>query len=278
MRRAGNGDERRRSGPGLIFHSDRGSQYTSEVFTKLLDHHGIRQSLSRPGQCWDNAVAESFFATLKCELVHRHVWPTRASACSATSSTSRAGTTAAAVTPRWAICHRPTGPVLGVCTGDGQSDEIPGAGQAELLEIVGVQSDGRDEILFGGTTVSARLFTIAIFGADDRLRRVRLGARALVLVEGLELDATKRVDLAGRAVGCEDVDGDGTTDLTQVTVRPRHERFRWTKTSYRLDRAIARVSARDSGWADNDPQRPDEGEIVEVARGLTPACEVKGGA
>ena len=50
------------------------------MFGDLLDANGIRQSLSRPGQCWDNAVAESFFATLKTELVHMHAWPTRAQA------------------------------------------------------------------------------------------------------------------------------------------------------------------------------------------------------
>ena len=68
----------RRPGPGLIFHSDRGCQYVSGEFTALLDRNKIVQSLSRPGQCWDNAVAESFFATLKTELIHRHAWPTRA--------------------------------------------------------------------------------------------------------------------------------------------------------------------------------------------------------
>jgi transposase InsO family protein len=62
---------------GLIFHSDRGSQYTSGEFTGLLRAHGIRQSLSRRRQCWDNAVAESFFGTLKMELVLRQPWPTR---------------------------------------------------------------------------------------------------------------------------------------------------------------------------------------------------------
>jgi transposase InsO family protein len=70
----------RRPAPGLIFHSDRASQYTSGQFTKMLDARQIRQSLSQPGQCWDNAVAESFFATLKTELVHLHAWPTRAHA------------------------------------------------------------------------------------------------------------------------------------------------------------------------------------------------------
>ena len=70
----------RRPAPGLILHSDRGSQYTSTMFGDLLDANGIRRSLSRPGQCWDNAVAESFFATVKTELVHLHAWPTRAQA------------------------------------------------------------------------------------------------------------------------------------------------------------------------------------------------------
>jgi putative transposase len=70
----------RQPAPGLIFHSDRGSQYTSTEFSRLLQQHGIRQSLSRPGQCWDNAVAESFFSTLKTELVYRQPLPTRAAA------------------------------------------------------------------------------------------------------------------------------------------------------------------------------------------------------
>ncbi len=70
----------RRPTPGLIFHSDRGSQYTSATFRELLARNQLRQSLSRPRQCWDNAVAESFFATLKTELIHRSAWPTRAAA------------------------------------------------------------------------------------------------------------------------------------------------------------------------------------------------------
>ena len=65
---------------GLIFHSDRGSQYTSRQFRKLLATHELRQSLSRPRQVWDNAVVEAFYSTLKTELVQRHVWPTRAQA------------------------------------------------------------------------------------------------------------------------------------------------------------------------------------------------------
>ncbi len=72
--------ESRRPSPGLIMHTDRGSQYTSRAFTALLTGHGFRQSLSRPRQCWDNAVAESWFATLKRELIDRRTWASRAEA------------------------------------------------------------------------------------------------------------------------------------------------------------------------------------------------------
>jgi transposase InsO family protein len=67
----------RRPKPGLIQHTDRGSQYTSTTYGALLADYQVRQSVGRPGTCWDNAVAESFFATLKSELIYRHVWPTR---------------------------------------------------------------------------------------------------------------------------------------------------------------------------------------------------------
>jgi putative transposase len=70
----------RHPAPGLIFHSDRGTQYTSTEFTDLLAEHEMVQSLSRPRQCWDNAVAESFFSSLKEELIHRQSWATRAQA------------------------------------------------------------------------------------------------------------------------------------------------------------------------------------------------------
>jgi transposase InsO family protein len=67
----------RRPVPGLIFHSDRGTQYTATEFTDLLGEHKMIQSLSRPRQCWDNAVAESFFASLKLECIYRQALPTR---------------------------------------------------------------------------------------------------------------------------------------------------------------------------------------------------------
>jgi len=65
---------------GLLFHSDRGSQYASDDYQKALDASGITCSMSRRGNCWDNAVAESFFSTLKTELVHNVIFLTRDSA------------------------------------------------------------------------------------------------------------------------------------------------------------------------------------------------------
>jgi putative transposase len=62
---------------GAIFHSDRGSNYTSVEFAETLARLGIRQSVGRTGICYDNAMAESFFGTLKNERVHRTVYPTR---------------------------------------------------------------------------------------------------------------------------------------------------------------------------------------------------------
>jgi putative transposase len=55
---------------GLMMHTDRGSQYGADSYRQLLAHHGIEPSMSRKGNCWDNAVAESFFHTLKTELVY----------------------------------------------------------------------------------------------------------------------------------------------------------------------------------------------------------------
>ena len=73
----------RQPAPGLLHHSDRGSQYASHDYQQLLALHGIRSSMSRSGNCWDNAVAESFFASLKVELVYPSRWQTRAQARSA---------------------------------------------------------------------------------------------------------------------------------------------------------------------------------------------------
>jgi putative transposase len=66
----------RRPAAGVIFHSDRGCQYTSSVFDAYCTKNNIRRSLGRTGICYDNAVSESFFATCKKELIHTRPWPT----------------------------------------------------------------------------------------------------------------------------------------------------------------------------------------------------------
>ncbi len=72
--------QRCRPEPGLIHHSDRGVQYAAEPYRQVLERHGIRQSMSRKGNCLDNAPMESFFASLKKEHVHHTRFRTRAAA------------------------------------------------------------------------------------------------------------------------------------------------------------------------------------------------------
>jgi putative transposase len=68
---------RRQPASGLLHHSDRGCQYTSADYRAALAKLGVTVSMNRKGNCWDNAVAESFFATLTGEFVYRRRWPTR---------------------------------------------------------------------------------------------------------------------------------------------------------------------------------------------------------
>jgi transposase InsO family protein len=70
--------------PGVIFHADRGCQYTSRDYAQLAGDFKVALSTGRTGQCWDNALAESFFASLKGECLDRQPWPTRAAARRAT--------------------------------------------------------------------------------------------------------------------------------------------------------------------------------------------------
>ena len=67
----------RKPAKGLIWHTDRGSQYVADSHLKIIQQHGIIQSMSRKGNCWDNAVAESFFATIKNELIYQQKFNTR---------------------------------------------------------------------------------------------------------------------------------------------------------------------------------------------------------
>lgn len=69
--------EHRRPAGGVLHHTDRGSQYAATLYRELLARHGLTASMSRRGNCWDNAVVESFFHTLKTELVHHRRYRTR---------------------------------------------------------------------------------------------------------------------------------------------------------------------------------------------------------
>jgi len=68
---------RRRPPAGLIHHSDRGSQYTSQAYCSMLARYQVQMSMSKTGSCFDNAVAESFFSTLKCERLYQQRFSTR---------------------------------------------------------------------------------------------------------------------------------------------------------------------------------------------------------
>jgi transposase InsO family protein len=68
---------KRKPQKGLVWHTDRGSQYASDSHRAILKEHSIIQSMSRKGNCWDNAVSESFFHTLKTEMVHHTLFKTR---------------------------------------------------------------------------------------------------------------------------------------------------------------------------------------------------------
>ena len=93
-----------------IFHSDCGSQYTSEQLARHLKGYGTRPSVGRTGVCWDNAWAESFNATLKNERVHRMVYPTRRKAINDIASRVEPGTQVRRVFTRRSGTGRPTRP------------------------------------------------------------------------------------------------------------------------------------------------------------------------
>ena len=84
--------DQRHPAPGLVHHSDRGVQYACTAYREVLAAHGLAASMSRRGDCWDNAVAESFFATLERELIDRWDWRTRAEAATGVLSTCSSGT------------------------------------------------------------------------------------------------------------------------------------------------------------------------------------------
>jgi transposase InsO family protein len=94
--------------PGTIFHTDRGAEYTAAACANACERLGLRQSMGRTGSCLDNAAAESFFATLKVELVSRRRYRTRARRAPR-SSPGSPGTTDAGCTRPSATCPQSSG-------------------------------------------------------------------------------------------------------------------------------------------------------------------------
>lgn len=97
-----------------------------------------------------------------------------------------------------------SGPVLGVCTGDGRTDQRPGSGMSEELRIVDVQRDGRDEILFGGNSCCAEYFDAAVFRKGKLRLVLRPKGEPLLLINGIVDDGF------AKAFGCR-TRSDGTT-------------------------------------------------------------------
>jgi transposase InsO family protein len=95
----------RQPAPGPIVHSDRGSQYASQAHRDVLQRHGLVASMSRKGNCWDNAVMERFFLNLKMERVWQHNYANHAEATRTSPTTSWASTTAVGFTPPWVTCR-----------------------------------------------------------------------------------------------------------------------------------------------------------------------------
>jgi putative transposase len=96
----------RRKARGVVHHSDHGSQYTSLAFGKRCQEMGVTPSMGSVGDAYDNAMAESFFATLECELINRRSWKTKPKRARRCSRTSKVGTTRAGATARSATSRR----------------------------------------------------------------------------------------------------------------------------------------------------------------------------
>ena len=97
---------RRKPKSKILIHSDQGAQFTSKVWQSFLNKHNLDASMSRRGNCHDNAVAESFFHLLKRARIRRHTYATRDAARQACSITSRCSTTRPESTPATVCCRR----------------------------------------------------------------------------------------------------------------------------------------------------------------------------
>lgn len=160
------------------------------------------------------------------------------------------------------------GPVLGVCTGDGKTDSLPGEGMSELLAVGDVQPDGRDEIFYGGTSAIAGYWSLAVF-LYGKLRPVRLpNGLEFFVVEGIEGGELGSAPTSS-AWGCEDTGRDGRREVVQVTVELEGKAWRWTRESFQVRGARATSVGTESGT-----MPASEGEL-EASRALVSPCEIR---
>ncbi|MGI8520954.1 MAG: hypothetical protein ACR2MC_10205 [Actinomycetota bacterium] len=153
------------------------------------------------------------------------------------------------------------GAVLGVCTGDGRTDQRPGAGMSEELQIVDVQEDGRDEILFGGNSCCAEYFDAAVFRKGKLRLVLRPKGEPLLLINGIVDDGF------AKAFGCRRSAGEKTRKLVKASARRTSaRRFRWTRASFRLEDASAKRTLIEKG------RTRSRGGAYEVAAALVKAC------
>jgi hypothetical protein len=156
--------------------------------------------------------------------------------------------------------------VLGVCLGNGATGTMEGAGQAELLGILDVNIDGRDEILYGATTVSASYVEMAVW-IEGALRQVTLlHGDALVLANGVEIGPEGTTALA---FGCDTQDSVG--DIASVTVGEWPDGLMWVRVVYALNAATVTEIGSESGTV---PGSSNVATMQDLARSLVPACPV----
>lgn len=153
-------------------------------------------------------------------------------------------------------------PVLGVCTGDGRIDQRPGAGMTELLRIIDVQRDGRDEILYGATLISSKNFYVAVFRKGQLRRVLRPKGKPLLLIKGAYVNPDR-----GKAFGCRKSAEGNKRKLVKASVRKTsHRRFRWTRAIFRLRDASAKRTSVEKG------RTRHRGRAYEVAAALVKPC------
>jgi hypothetical protein len=158
--------------------------------------------------------------------------------------------------------------VLGVCLGNGITGTIEGAGQAELLGVVDVNADGRDEILYGATSVSAAFLEMAVW-IDGALHQVTLpDGDVLVLTDGVEFGEERTT---ASAFGCVAPDGESGGDVASVTVEETGDGLSWMRVIYALNAASVAEVGSESGTA---PGPSDVATMQDLARSLTSPCPV----